>query len=132
MVADFLAGPSNNILKPLDDKESSGSLGVVWTSFKIRLCKSMTYRRWLKLHQSFRICLKIGMLVWGEADSELRKEESMKKSFSRTCWHGLGGRLIQFMHTTMVPVQVKEMKNPSGYKCQDKKNSHTTSALEVL
>ncbi|GJU22336.1 hypothetical protein Tco_1155678 [Tanacetum coccineum] len=46
-------------------------------------------------------------LVW-EADSKLTKK-IYEESFSRhAAW--IGGKLIQLMHTTMVPVQVKTMK----------------------
>ncbi|GJT74962.1 hypothetical protein Tco_1041687 [Tanacetum coccineum] len=54
--------------------------------------------------------LKIGMLVWWEDDSELRQKE---ERFSRhVAW--IGGKLIQLMHTKMVPEQVKTMKIQAG------------------
>ncbi|GKD03709.1 hypothetical protein Tco_1178683, partial [Tanacetum coccineum] len=50
--------------------------------------------------------LHIGMLVWGEADSETLPKGVYEEIFSRyAAW--IGGKLIQLMHTTMVPKQVK-------------------------
>ncbi|GJR67949.1 hypothetical protein Tco_0014014 [Tanacetum coccineum] len=44
---------------------------------------------------------------------KLRQKGVYEESFSRhAAW--IGGKLIQFMHTTMVPVQVKKMKIQAG------------------
>ncbi|GJU47726.1 hypothetical protein Tco_1217281 [Tanacetum coccineum] len=58
-------------------------------------------------------------VVLGEAvDSELRaKKESMRKLFKTCCMNWgevIGGKLIQLMHTTMVPEQVKTKKIQAG------------------
>ncbi|GJV53384.1 hypothetical protein Tco_1449125 [Tanacetum coccineum] len=53
------------------------------------------------------------MLVWGKLIQKLRQKGVYEESFSRhAAW--IGGKLIQFMHTTMVPVQVKTMKIQAG------------------
>ncbi|GKD58223.1 hypothetical protein Tco_1295732 [Tanacetum coccineum] len=52
-------------------------------------------------------------LVWGKPIQKLRQKGVFEESFSRhAAW--IGGKLIQFMHTTMVPVQVKTMKIQAG------------------
>ncbi|GJR85959.1 retrovirus-related pol polyprotein from transposon TNT 1-94 [Tanacetum coccineum] len=52
-------------------------------------------------------------LVWGKPIQKLRQKGVYEESFSRhAAW--IGGKLIQFMHTTMVPVQVKTMKIQAG------------------
>ncbi|GJS06193.1 reverse transcriptase domain-containing protein [Tanacetum coccineum] len=52
-------------------------------------------------------------LVWGKLIQKLRQKGVYEESFSRhAAW--IGGKLIQFMHTTMVPVQVKTMKIQAG------------------
>ncbi|GJU17359.1 hypothetical protein Tco_1145325 [Tanacetum coccineum] len=60
----------------------------------------------------------------------IAKKESMKKAF-QTCRHELGGggkkKIIQFMHTTMVPEQVKTMKIQAGIQCID-----TSSASNAI
>ncbi|GJX82945.1 hypothetical protein Tco_0332426 [Tanacetum coccineum] len=51
--------------------------------------------------------------AYGEADQKLHQKGVYEESFSRlAAW--TGGKLIQFMHTTMVPVQVKTMKIQAG------------------
>ncbi|GJU08518.1 hypothetical protein Tco_1124948 [Tanacetum coccineum] len=45
----------------------------------------------------------------GEADSENHQKGVYEESFSRHATR-IGGKLIQLMHTTMVPNQVKTMK----------------------
>ncbi|GKD80708.1 hypothetical protein Tco_1347547, partial [Tanacetum coccineum] len=61
----------------------------------------------------FQNLLKIWMLVWGEADSETSSKKSLRRKLFKTCcmdW----GKLIQLIHTTMVPVQVKTLKIQAG------------------
>ncbi|GKA58187.1 hypothetical protein Tco_0757375 [Tanacetum coccineum] len=61
----------------------------------------------------FQYLLKIGMLVWGKLIQKLRQKGVYEESFLRhAAW--IVGKLIQFMHTTMVPVQVKTMKIQAG------------------
>ncbi|GJZ78251.1 hypothetical protein Tco_0642923 [Tanacetum coccineum] len=61
----------------------------------------------------FQNLLKIGMLVWGEAIQKLRQKGVYEESlFTDSC--KIGVKLIQFMHTTMVHVQVKTMKTQAG------------------
>ncbi|GJS99701.1 hypothetical protein Tco_0820871 [Tanacetum coccineum] len=53
------------------------------------------------------------MLFGGKLIQKLCQKEVYEESFSRhAAW--IGGKLIQFMHTTMVPVQVKTMKIQAG------------------
>ncbi|GJU02222.1 RNA-directed DNA polymerase, eukaryota, partial [Tanacetum coccineum] len=53
------------------------------------------------------------MLVWGKLIQKLRQKGVYEESFFRhVAW--IGGKLIQFMHTTMVPEQVKTMKIQAG------------------
>ncbi|GJU62007.1 hypothetical protein Tco_1243842 [Tanacetum coccineum] len=87
--------------------------------------------------------LKIGMLVWGKLIQKLRQKGVYKESFSRhVAW--IGGKLIQFMHTIMVPVQVKTMKIQAGiqvsrprelikqeYKFSRQENSEEHLTMEV-
>ncbi|GJX72598.1 hypothetical protein Tco_0309769 [Tanacetum coccineum] len=55
----------------------------------------------------------IGMLVWGKPIQKLRQKGVYEESFSRhAAW--IGGKLIQLMHTTMVPIQVKTQKIQAG------------------
>ncbi|GJX74948.1 zinc finger, CCHC-type containing protein [Tanacetum coccineum] len=61
----------------------------------------------------FQNLLKIWMLVWGEADSETSTKRSLKRKLFKTCCMNWG-ELIQLMHTTMVPEQVKTMKIQAG------------------
>ncbi|GKC56315.1 hypothetical protein Tco_1083913 [Tanacetum coccineum] len=49
---------------------------------------------------------------WGEADQKLRQKESIKKAFRHAA--RLEGKIIQLMHTQMVPVQVKTQNNQAG------------------
>ncbi|GKB96676.1 zinc finger, CCHC-type containing protein [Tanacetum coccineum] len=78
------------------------------------------------------IMLKIG-IVWfgGEADSEnFDKDKSMKKAFGLL--HGLGGKLIHLMHTTMVLYKVRH-EDPSWSTSFKTRRTHkTSSALEAL
>ncbi|GJX85538.1 hypothetical protein Tco_0336312 [Tanacetum coccineum] len=61
----------------------------------------------------FHNLLKIGMLVWGEADLETSPKRSLRrKLFKKSCMNW--GKLIQLMHTAMVPEQVKTMKIQAG------------------
>ncbi|GJV04982.1 hypothetical protein Tco_1338551 [Tanacetum coccineum] len=61
----------------------------------------------------FRILLKIKECWFGEADSRLRQKGVYEESFLRhAAW--IRGKLIQFMHTTMVPVQVKTLQIQAG------------------
>ncbi|GJT02351.1 retrovirus-related pol polyprotein from transposon TNT 1-94 [Tanacetum coccineum] len=63
------------------------------------------------------------------------KKKSMKKAF-QDMLHELGGELIQLMHTTMVPEQVKTMKIQAGIQVSSpgelKDNFNFGSALETL
>ncbi|GKA26600.1 hypothetical protein Tco_0712709 [Tanacetum coccineum] len=79
-------------------------------------------------HHGENNLLKIGMLVWGKLIQKLRQKGVYEESFSRhAAW--IGGKLIQFMHTTMVPVQVKTMKiQVVEYKFLDEKNSEETTS----
>ncbi|GJW69269.1 hypothetical protein Tco_0123693 [Tanacetum coccineum] len=53
------------------------------------------------------------MLVWGKLIQKLRQKGVYEESFSRhAAW--IGGKLIQLMHTIMVPEQVKTMKIQAG------------------
>ncbi|GKG03458.1 hypothetical protein Tco_0311094 [Tanacetum coccineum] len=53
------------------------------------------------------------MLVWGKLIQKLHQKGVYEESFSRhAAW--IGGKLIEFMHTTIVPVQVKTMKIQAG------------------
>ncbi|GJU22924.1 ribonuclease H-like domain-containing protein [Tanacetum coccineum] len=54
------------------------------------------------------------MLVSGGSYFELRQKGVYEKAIQRKCCTELGGSLIQFMHTIMVPVQVKTMKIQAG------------------
>ncbi|GJV61489.1 putative ribonuclease H-like domain-containing protein [Tanacetum coccineum] len=57
--------------------------------------------------------LKIRMLVWGKLIQKLHQKGVYEESFLRhAAW--IGGKLIQFMHTTMVQEQVKTMKIQAG------------------
>ncbi|GJR78517.1 hypothetical protein Tco_0149302 [Tanacetum coccineum] len=61
----------------------------------------------------FQNLLKIGILVWREADSETLPKRSLRRKLFKICcmdW----GKLIQLMHTTMFPVQVKTLKIQAG------------------
>ncbi|GJV03655.1 hypothetical protein Tco_1337224 [Tanacetum coccineum] len=51
----------------------------------------------------------LGCWFWGKLIQKLRQKGVYEKSFSRhAAW--IGGKLIQLMHTTMIPEQVKTMK----------------------
>ncbi|GJX29717.1 hypothetical protein Tco_0237796 [Tanacetum coccineum] len=53
--------------------------------------------------------------LWGEADSETSAKKGVyEEILFKDKLHEFGGELIQFMHTTMVPVQVKTMKIQAG------------------
>ncbi|GKE33221.1 hypothetical protein Tco_1452543 [Tanacetum coccineum] len=53
------------------------------------------------------------MLVWEKLIQKLRQKRVYEERFLRhAAW--IGGKLIQFMHTTMVPEQVKTMKIQAG------------------
>nr|GEZ27023.1 hypothetical protein [Tanacetum cinerariifolium] len=57
--------------------------------------------------------LKIEMLVWGKLIQKLCQKGVYEESFSRhAAW--IGRKLIQLMHTTIVPVQVKTLKIQDG------------------
>ncbi|GJY65595.1 hypothetical protein Tco_0467833 [Tanacetum coccineum] len=59
------------------------------------------------------ICLRKGCWFGGKLIQKLRQKGVYEESFSRhAAW--IEEKLIQFMHTTMVPVQVKTMKIQSG------------------
>ncbi|GKD78793.1 hypothetical protein Tco_1341414 [Tanacetum coccineum] len=66
-------------------------------------------------------CL-LGYWFGGKLIQKLRQKGVYKESVSRhAAW--IGGKLIKFMHTTMVPEQVKTMKIQAEYTFQDKENS---------
>ncbi|GJT68599.1 hypothetical protein Tco_1020079 [Tanacetum coccineum] len=50
----------------------------------------------------------------GEADSETSPKKKSKKKAFQDMLHRIGGKLIQLMHTTMVPEQVKTQKIQVG------------------
>ncbi|GJZ64444.1 hypothetical protein Tco_0620865 [Tanacetum coccineum] len=73
----------------------------------------MTSRRWLKLPSMIPKSLEDRDVGLGEADSETVAKKIYEVKLSKTTdisW----GKLIQFMHTTMVPEQVKTMKIQAG------------------
>ncbi|GJV76784.1 hypothetical protein Tco_1508368 [Tanacetum coccineum] len=76
--------------------------------------------------------LKIRMLVWGKLIQKLHQKGVYEESFLRhAAW--IGGKLIQFMHTTMVPVQVKTMKIQAGIQVsRPRELTRTTSAWKCL
>ncbi|GJU98036.1 hypothetical protein Tco_1327307 [Tanacetum coccineum] len=61
----------------------------------------------------FQNLLKIGMLVWGKADSETSPKRSLRRKLFKACCMNWG-KLIQLMHTTMVPVQLNTLKIQAG------------------
>ncbi|GJU04765.1 hypothetical protein Tco_1121195 [Tanacetum coccineum] len=134
IVADFSHAPPNEYSPSPDDKKQ---WSLVWFDFyKIPLCTLMTSRRLFKLHQCFRIWLKIGMLALGESRiQKIRKKELFKESFSRHCCYWIGGKLIVhailqwFSRSKDIEIQVE-------YKFQDQENSKDNfsfgSALEDL
>ncbi|GJR19204.1 hypothetical protein Tco_0967731 [Tanacetum coccineum] len=111
IVADFSHAPPNEYSPSPNDKKQEY---LVWFDFyKFPLCTSMTSIRLFMLHQSFKICLRKGCWFGGKLIQKLRQKGVYEESFSRhVAW--IEGKLIQFMHTTMVPVQVKTMKIQSG------------------
>nr|GEX90483.1 hypothetical protein [Tanacetum cinerariifolium] len=70
---------------------------------------------------------------WCDLTSIKFRCESMKKAF-QDMLHELGRKLIQLMHTAIVPEQVKTMKIQVGIQVQDQENSEDNfsfgSALE--
>ncbi|GJZ74427.1 hypothetical protein Tco_0638573, partial [Tanacetum coccineum] len=70
-------------------------------------------RKTVQATSKFQNLLKIGMLVWSKLIQKLRQKGVYEESFSRhAAW--IGGKLIQLMHNTMVPEQVKTMKIQAG------------------
>ncbi|GJS39976.1 putative RNA-directed DNA polymerase [Tanacetum coccineum] len=94
------------------------SSSSIWCGLLLLLQDSVVHvndkvRRLVKLHQSFRICLRYGCWSGGKLIQKLCQKGVYKESFSKhVAW--IEGKLIQLMHTTMVPVQVKTLKIQAG------------------
>ncbi|GJS59679.1 hypothetical protein Tco_0654463 [Tanacetum coccineum] len=93
----------------------------------------MTSRRCFNALQMFQNQLKIGMLVWGEADIQKTsaKKESMKKAFQDCCKNW---REVNPVHAYYNgSCTSKDNEDPSWNTSFKTKRTHkTTSALEVL
>ncbi|GJY71620.1 hypothetical protein Tco_0475323, partial [Tanacetum coccineum] len=87
-------------------------------------------RRLFKLHQCFRICLKIGML-FGEADSELRQKGSIKKAFKTCCMNwGEVNPVHAYYNGSRTS---KDNEDPSwSTSFKTRRTQKTSSALELL
>nr|GEU69556.1 reverse transcriptase domain-containing protein [Tanacetum cinerariifolium] len=72
----------------------------------------MKLKRLFKLHQSFRISSRYQCWSEGKLIKNFTKKESMKKAF-KDMLHRLG-EVIQLMHITVVPEQVKPLKIQAG------------------
>ncbi|GJQ93173.1 hypothetical protein Tco_0004312 [Tanacetum coccineum] len=71
------------------------------------------------------------MLVWGEADSKTSPKEVYEERFSRhAAW--IRGKLIQLMHTTMVPEQVKTQKIQDGVQVSRLEDKDVIFSIEAL
>ncbi|GJX02926.1 hypothetical protein Tco_0188842 [Tanacetum coccineum] len=82
---------------------------LVWlvsssTSLILIYCSTAISFSWEATSQ-FQNLLKIRILVWGKLIQKFAKKEYAKKAF-KDMFYGLG-KLIQLMHVTMVPKQVK-------------------------
>ncbi|GKE13515.1 hypothetical protein Tco_1417066 [Tanacetum coccineum] len=79
----------------------------------------------------FQNLLKIGMLVWGKVDSETSPKRSLRRKLFKICCMNWG-KLIQLMHTTMVPVQLNTLKIQAGVQLAMRRVMNDVDLMSLL